>query len=66
MQESCPKVVAFTKTYYATFYLRCGQETRVVPRMLQMRQHWMKSAKESVRLLEAGVSPEVMKILTVS
>ncbi|XP_065199522.1 protein-tyrosine sulfotransferase isoform X2 [Planococcus citri] len=40
--------------------VRCGQETRVVPRILQMRQHWMKSAKESVRLMEAGVSPEVL------
>merc|ERR1719431_1135876 len=27
--------------------VRCGEETRVVPRLLQMRSHWMKSQKES-------------------
>lgn len=40
--------------------IRCGQETRVVPRILQMRHHWVKSPKESVRLAEAGISSEVM------
>ncbi|XP_050420568.1 protein-tyrosine sulfotransferase isoform X2 [Adelges cooleyi] len=40
--------------------VRCGQETRVVPRILQMRNHWYKSAKESLRLKEAGVSEEVV------
>ncbi|KAJ8681358.1 hypothetical protein QAD02_017145 [Eretmocerus hayati] len=40
--------------------IRCGQETRVVPRILQMRSHWLKSERESVRLEEAGVSKEVM------
>ncbi|KAF6206771.1 hypothetical protein GE061_018007 [Apolygus lucorum] len=39
--------------------VRCGQETRVIPRILQMRQHWMKSKKESMRLEEAGVNNEV-------
>lgn len=39
---------------------RCGQETRVVPRILQMRNHWYKSSKESMRLKEAGVSEEVI------
>jgi len=39
---------------------RCGQETRVVPRILQMRNHWYKSSKESLRLKEAGVSEEVI------
>lgn len=39
--------------------VRCGQETRVIPRILQMRQHWMKSKKESLRLEEAGVDKEV-------
>jgi hypothetical protein len=38
---------------------RCGQETRVIPRILQMRSHWLKSQKESVRLEEAGLSKEV-------
>lgn len=39
--------------------VRCGQETRVIPRILQMRQHWMKSKKEALRLEEAGVDKEV-------
>lgn len=39
--------------------VRCGQETRVIPRILQMRQHWMKSKKETLRLEEAGVDKEV-------
>ncbi|XP_071541074.1 protein-tyrosine sulfotransferase 1-like isoform X3 [Panulirus ornatus] len=40
--------------------IRCGEETRVVPRILQMRQQWKRSAKESVRLQEAGVTDEVL------
>ncbi|KAK3892191.1 hypothetical protein Pcinc_003942, partial [Petrolisthes cinctipes] len=40
--------------------VRCGEETRVVPRILQMRQQWKRSAKESMRLLEAGVTDEVL------
>ncbi|XP_058807677.1 protein-tyrosine sulfotransferase isoform X3 [Phymastichus coffea] len=40
--------------------VRCGQETRIIPRILQMRSHWLKSERESVRLEEAGVSKEVM------
>lgn len=42
--------------------VRCGQETRVIPRILQMRQHWMKSKKEALRLEEAGVDKEVRGI----
>ncbi|KXJ76257.1 hypothetical protein RP20_CCG010032 [Aedes albopictus] len=38
----------------------CGQETRVIPRILQLRSHWMKSEKESVRLVEAGITKEVL------
>lgn len=41
-------------------HVRCGQETRVVPRILQMRQHWTRSQKESVRLEQAGVSKAVL------
>lgn len=41
------------------YFLRCGQETRVIPRILQMRSHWLKSQKESVRLEEAGISKNV-------
>ncbi|BES95674.1 Sulfotransferase domain [Nesidiocoris tenuis] len=40
--------------------VRCGQETRVIPRILQMRQHWLKSKKETMRLEEAGVNNEVV------
>ncbi|KAK0079312.1 hypothetical protein PV325_001420 [Microctonus aethiopoides] len=40
--------------------VRCGQETRIIPRILQMRMHWVKSKRESVRLVEAGISKEVM------
>ncbi|XP_077283002.1 tyrosylprotein sulfotransferase [Arctopsyche grandis] len=40
--------------------VRCGQETRVIPRILQMRSHWLKSQKESVRLEEAGISKNVL------
>lgn len=40
--------------------VRCGQETRVIPRILQMRFHWMKSSKESRRLDEAGITKNVL------
>lgn len=34
--------------------------SRVVPRILQMRAHWVKSEKESMRLEEAGLTSEVI------
>ncbi|XP_043068811.1 protein-tyrosine sulfotransferase isoform X1 [Drosophila bipectinata] len=40
--------------------VRCGQETRVIPRILQLRSHWLNSEKESLRLQEAGITKEVM------
>lgn len=40
--------------------IRCGEETRVIPRILQMRQQWLKSKKESARLTEAGLGKEVL------
>jgi len=40
--------------------VRCGEETRVVPRLLQMRSHWKKSNKESMRLEEAGLTDDVL------
>ncbi len=40
--------------------VRCGEETRVIPRMLGMRSQWAKSPKESKRLQEAGLSDEVI------
>ena len=39
--------------------IRCGEETRVLPRLLQMRSQWVKSQKEKIRLEEAGVTMEV-------
>lgn len=49
------------------FVLRCGQETRVIPRILQMKMHWSKSEKENVRLTEAGISKEVSaRVLSLS
>ena len=40
--------------------VRCGEETRVIPRLLGMKAQWMKSEKESRRLLEAGLTDEVL------
>lgn len=40
--------------------IRCGEETRVIPRLLGIRQQWMKAAFESRRLREAGITPEVL------
>ena len=40
--------------------IRCGQETIVVPRILQMKSQWMKSKKESIRLEEAGLTGDVL------
>lgn len=40
--------------------IRCGEETRVVPRILGLRQQWMKAPFESKRLQEAGVTSEVL------
>ncbi|XP_053212582.1 protein-tyrosine sulfotransferase 2-like [Panonychus citri] len=40
--------------------VRCGEETRVIPRLLGIRAQWMKSPFESRRLQEAGITPEVL------
>lgn len=42
------------------FFFRCGQETRVIPRLLQLRFHWLKSEKESMRLDQAGITSDVL------
>jgi len=39
--------------------IRCGEETRVVPRILQLAAQWNRSAKESNRLHEAGLTDQV-------
>ena len=41
--------------------VRCGEETRVIPRLLGMKAQWFKSDKESKRLLEAGLTEEVLQ-----
>ena len=40
--------------------VRCGEETRVIPRILGMRSNWDKSATEKHRLIEAGITDEVI------
>ncbi|KAM5192538.1 protein-tyrosine sulfotransferase 2 isoform 1-T4 [Mantella aurantiaca] len=40
--------------------VRCGEETRIIPRILAMRQAWSKSGSEKMRLDEAGVTDRVM------
>ncbi|MGH0184773.1 UNVERIFIED_CONTAM: hypothetical protein FKN15_016024 [Acipenser sinensis] len=40
--------------------IRCGEETRIIPRLLAMRQAWSKSEREKMRLDEAGVTDQVL------
>ncbi|CAG9532112.1 unnamed protein product [Cercopithifilaria johnstoni] len=40
--------------------VRCGEETRVIPRILGLRTQWKKSQKEWNRLKEAGVTDQVI------
>jgi len=40
--------------------VRCGEETRVIPRLLGLKAQWQKSEKESKRLQEAGLSNDVL------
>lgn len=40
--------------------VRCGEETRVIPRLLAMHSTWSRSARERLRLDEAGVTDEVL------
>ncbi|XP_017276745.1 protein-tyrosine sulfotransferase 1 [Kryptolebias marmoratus] len=40
--------------------VRCGEETRVIPRLLAMRSTWSRSVKERMRLDEAGVTDQVL------
>ncbi|CAC5388463.1 TPST [Mytilus coruscus] len=40
--------------------VRCGEETRIVPRILGMRAQWYKSETEKRRLQEAGISDFVI------
>jgi len=40
--------------------VRCGEETRVIPRLLSMRTQWEKSQREAKRLEEAGLTGDVL------
>lgn len=40
--------------------IRCGEETRIIPRMIQMRDSWMRSDRERHRLAQGGVSSKVV------
>ena len=40
--------------------VRCGEETRVIPRLLGLKSQWQKSEKESRRLQEAGLTNDVL------
>uniref|UniRef100_A0A915MIN3 Protein-tyrosine sulfotransferase n=1 Tax=Meloidogyne javanica TaxID=6303 RepID=A0A915MIN3_MELJA len=40
--------------------VRCGEETRIIPRVLALRAQWKKSEKEWRRLQEAGVNEKVI------
>uniref|UniRef100_A0A1W7R9D0 Protein-tyrosine sulfotransferase n=1 Tax=Hadrurus spadix TaxID=141984 RepID=A0A1W7R9D0_9SCOR len=40
--------------------IRCGEETRVIPRLLSIKQQWLKAPIEYKRLQEAGITGEVL------
>ena len=40
--------------------VRCGEETRVIPRVISMRSRWDKASKEQNRLTEAGISGKML------
>jgi len=40
--------------------IRCGEETRVIPRILSMRGRWSRSAKERSRLEQAKMHPDLL------
>lgn len=43
--------------------IRCGEETRLVPRILQMKERWRKGKKEHKRLDEAGLNNTVINLI---
>merc|ERR1711874_159892 len=40
--------------------IRCGEETRIIPRLLQLRESWVRSDRERHRLLQGGVTNKVI------
>lgn len=43
--------------------IRCGEETRLVPRILQMRERWRKARREHKRLDAAGLNDTVLNLI---
>ena len=43
--------------------IRCGEETRLVPRILQMRERWRRSSREHNRLAAAGLNDTVINTI---
>lgn len=40
--------------------IRCGEETRIIPRLIYLRNQWTNSKKEKERLSNAGMSDDVI------
>ena len=40
--------------------IRCGEETRIIPRLIYMRNQWINSKKEAERLKNAGMSDDII------
>jgi len=40
--------------------VRCGEETRIIPRLIYMRNQWSQSKKEAERLKQAGMTDEII------
>lgn len=40
--------------------IRCGEETRIIPRIIYMRNQWTASKKEAERLKSAGISDDII------
>lgn len=40
--------------------IRCGEETRIIPRLIYMRNQWINSKKENERLQNAGMTDEII------
>jgi protein-tyrosine sulfotransferase len=40
--------------------IRCGEETRIIPRLIYMRNQWTNSKKEAERLRNAGITEDII------
>ena len=40
--------------------VRCGEESRIIPRLVQMRENWLRTEKERERLAQGGVDDKVI------